>query len=61
MQAADENMKNNYEKALENHRRAQYLNAGGFIFIVMGGVLLPIVVTIIATVAAVLTRASSSI
>ena len=36
MQAAEEN---NYEKALSHHRKAQYLNVGGFIFIVVSGVI----------------------
>ena len=36
-QAADENKNNNYEKALSLHKKAQWLNGGGFVFIVVTG------------------------
>ena len=36
-QAADENKKNNYEKALSLHKKAQWFNGGGFVFIVAIG------------------------
>ena len=50
-QAAEENKKDNYEEALSLHKKAQYLNAGGFIFIIGGGFLF-IMVAVIAGVTA---------
>ena len=50
-QAADENKKDNYEEALSLHKKAQYLNAGGFIFIIGSGFVF-LMVAIIAGVTA---------
>ena len=50
MQAADENEKNNYEKALSHHRKARYLNVGGFIVIVVSSFIFIFVVPIAAMV-----------
>ena len=45
-QAANENKNDNYEKALSHHKKAQYLNAGGFLIVVGGGFVFLMVVAI---------------
>ena len=60
MQAAEENEKNNYEKALSHHRKAQYLNVGGFIFIVVSGLIFLTVVPIAAGITGALLSSSST-
>lgn len=59
-QAADENEKGNYEQALSNHKKAQYFNAGGFINIILGGIIFLIVISISFSVASALLNSSSS-
>ena len=59
-QAADENEKGNYEKALSHHTKAQWLNVGGFIFIVVGGVMFLILLIVGVSVGTVIATITTS-
>ena len=56
-QAAGENKNDNYEEARRLHKKAQWFNAAGFIFIVVGGIMflvfIPIAAAVGGTIAAV--------
>ena len=51
--AANENESNNYDKALKFEKNAQFLNIGGFIFLVTAGVLFILFITVGTTAASV--------
>jgi hypothetical protein len=57
---AAEEKKDDYEKALGLHKKAQWLNAGGFIFIVVGGTFFLIFISIVAGVGGAIASASTT-
>lgn len=58
--AANENKNDNYDKALRFEKNAQFLNIGGFIYLVTAGVLFFVVITVGVIGVAVYFNASTS-
>ena len=54
LQSAKETKQENHDSALDHHRKAQYLNVGGFIYLVASGLISLIILTIVVSVGAVI-------